>query len=145
MLGLLHAGLGTAQSSLTTGATIPILWRAPSRQSLLLQRQLNFAGSVTADSSTETDGRSPAPVSILAGTVSLELLAKTLLAASAEGRYGGILLRRGANGQLLISTDASVPAGTILVDQGTQGTIALHARTKPSSEQLIQALTPLLR
>lgn len=149
-LGAAHAGdttgtPGTSVNAGETGSTVNILWRAPSRQSVSIQKQLNFDGSVTADSSTQVDGRSPALIYILAGIVSVDMLIKTLLSAYKDIRYGGIIVRRGDNGGLLIANDKKLPGGTILVDQGAQGVQLLNAKSQPGSAELLQAVTPLLK
>jgi hypothetical protein len=147
--GLLLSGLfraGSAGLAMDVGATsATILWRAPSRQSLSIQQQLNFIGSVTADSSTQADARSPADIFLLNGTVSLEALAQTLLTAYKEVQYGGIVLRRGSRGELLISNDMTLPGGTIQIDQGARGATVLHALAHPSQEQLLDLLAQLLK
>jgi hypothetical protein len=141
---LLHGGsAGLAMDAGATSATI--LWRAPSRQSLAIQRQLNFVGSVTADSSTQADARSPADIFLLNGTVSLEALTQTLLSAYKDIQYGGIVLRRGTRGELVISNDTTLPGGTILIDRGAQGTAVLHAIAHPGQQQLLDLITPLLK
>jgi hypothetical protein len=110
-----------------------------------IQKQLNFDGSVTPDSATQVDGRSPALIYIIAGIVSVDILIKTLLTAYKDIRYGGIIIRRGEDGKLLIGNDKKLPGGTILVDQGGQGIKVLNTRSQPSSGELLQAVTPLLK
>ena len=118
---------------------------APARQSLVIQGDLRFRGSVTADTSTESDSRSPAEIFLLSGSVDLELLAKSLLMAYKDGRYGGIMIRRAGNGDLLISNDKSIPANSIVIDQANKGTTILNARSQPRTDQLVELLRPLLR
>ncbi|MFN9915358.1 MAG: hypothetical protein ACK53L_22400, partial [Pirellulaceae bacterium] len=84
---------------------------------------------MTADTSTESDSRSPAEIFVLSGSVDLELLAKSLLAAYKDARYGGIMIRRAGNGDLLISHDKSIPANSIVIDQANKGTTILNARS----------------
>ncbi len=134
-----------AQQVILPGSTVNILWRAPSRQSLSIQRQLNFMGTVTADSTTETDGRSPALIALLSGPVNLERLAATLLTTYTQEGCGGIVLQRGSTGQLLISHQTSLPDGTILINNGPLGITTLNARSKPGKDELIQAMEPLLK
>ncbi|MBM5816719.1 MAG: hypothetical protein FJ083_09075 [Cyanobacteria bacterium K_Offshore_surface_m2_239] len=134
-----------AQQLILPGATVNILWHAPSRQSLSIQRQLNFMGTVTADSTTETDGRSPALIALLSGPVSLERLAATLLTTYTQEGYGGIVLQRGSTGQLLISHQTSLPDGTIHINNGPLGITTLNARSKPGKDALLQAMEPLLK
>jgi hypothetical protein len=141
---LFHGGgAGLAMDVGATSATI--LWRAPARQALAIQRQLNFVGSVTADSSTQADARSPADIFLLNGTVSLEALAQTLLSAYKDIQYGGIVLRRGSRGELVIRNDTTLPGGTILIDRGAQGTAVLHALAHPGQQQLLDLMAPLLQ
>ncbi len=111
----------------------------------MIQRDLRFRGTVTADTSTESDSRSPAEIFVLSGSVDLELLAKSLLIAYKDGRHGGIVIRRAGNGGLLISNDKSVPANTILVHQANKGNTIIDARSQPRAEQLVELLMPLLR
>ena len=122
-----------------------ILWRAPSRQSLTIQRQLNFIGNVTADSSTQADARSPADVFLLHGMVSVDLLLDTLLTAYKDVRYGGIQVKRGMQGEIQISSEPSLPPGTIQIDRGAQGIAILRNLEHPSREQLLNLMTPILR
>jgi hypothetical protein len=75
------SGLVQAQQLPNLSPVATILWRTPSRQSLSIQKQLNFLGNFTADSAIETEGRSTALITILSGTVSLERLATALLSA----------------------------------------------------------------
>jgi hypothetical protein len=134
-----------AQPLEAAGGMATILWRAPSRQSLAIQRQLNFTGSVTADTSTQSESRSPGQVFILSGQVNVDLLAQTLLSTYGDMRDGGLILRRGSRGEISISTDPSLPLGTIAVDRGGQDIILFHSRAKPRGEDLVQALKPLLK
>jgi hypothetical protein len=117
---------------------------APARQSLAIQQQLGFRGSVTADTSTQTDSRSPATRFNLAGEVGLDQLAKALLAAYGEEQFGAIVLRRGSNGELLISNESGMPAGSIVVDRGAHGAIVLNSRSKPGRQQVVEAIQSLL-
>ncbi len=146
---LLLQGLTAARAQSAAGpaaeTTVDILWRAPSRQSVGIQKELNFEGSVTADRATQVDGRSPALIYILAGIVSVDVLIRTLLSVYKDVRYGGIIIRRGEGGKLLIANDRKLPGGTILVDQGNQGIQVLNARSQPGSDELLQAVTPLLK
>jgi hypothetical protein len=134
-----------AQQTILPGSTVNILWRAPSQQSLSIRRQLNFMGSVTADSTTETDGRSPALIFILSGPVTLERLATTLLTVYTQEGYGGIVLQRDSTGQLLISQQTSWPDGTIVIDQGSQGVTRFNARSKPGKQDVMQAIQALMK
>ena len=138
-------GQGLAQGWGPGGSSVNIRWLAPARQSLAIQRQLSFMGTVTADTSTESDSRSPANVFILAGPVNLDRLAQSLLSAYQDLGFGGIVLKRGSNGELLISNDATLPDGTILVDQGNNVVKRFNVLSKPSDEQVIQAILPLLQ
>jgi hypothetical protein len=142
-LVLLDAGVGWALDA--GGTSVSIRWLAPARQSLAIQRTLNFMGTVTADTSTESDSRSPAEVFILAGPANLDLLAQSLLESYKDLSYGGIVLRRGAHGELLIGNDSTLSGGTIQVDRGNKGTVLLNVRSHPSREQLIQLLADLLQ
>lgn len=127
-----------------TGSSVNILWRAPARQSLAIQQGLRFMGTVTADTSTQSDSRSPAEVFVLAGAVNLDLLAKALLSNYREDRYGGLLVRSTGNGGLLISNDPALAAGTILFDQGAKGKTMVNALGQPRAEQLVELLRPML-
>jgi hypothetical protein len=62
-----------------------------------------------------------------------------------DDRYGGVVVRRGSKGELLISNDVNSPAGTISIDRGNQGITTFNVRGQPSSAQLMQAIAPLLR
>jgi hypothetical protein len=93
----------------------------------------------------QVDGRSPALIYVLAGIVSVDILIITLLSVYKDVRNGGIIIRRGDGGKLLIANDRKLPGGTILVDQGSQGIQVLNARSQPGSDQLLQAVTPLLK
>ena len=145
LLGALSPGGGAVFSMDMGTGSAAIFWRAPSRQSLSIQRQLNFVGSVTADSSTQADARSPAEIFILKGLVSIDALAETLLTVYKDNNYGGIVLRRGGPGEILISHDKTLSGGTILVDRGAQGTAVLHALAHPGKEQLLTMIEPLLK
>ena len=112
---------------------------------MAIQKELNFEGSVTPDRATQVDGRSPALIYILAGIVSVDILIRTLLSVYKDVRYGGIIIRRGDGGRLVIANDKKLPGGTILVDQGSQGIQVLNARSQPGSDELLQAVTPLLK
>lgn len=127
------------------GGMSTILWRAPSQQSLAIQRRLNFVGNVTADSSTQADARSPADVFVLHGMVSVDLLLDTLLSAYKDIRYGGIQVKRGMNGEIQINNNLSIPGGTIQIDRGPKGTAYLHRLGRPGREQLLELITPILR
>lgn len=127
------------------GGTATIVWRAPSRQSLTIQRQLNFVGSVTADSSTQADARSPAEVFLLHGIVSVDLLLDALLGAYKDVRYGCIQVKRSMNGEIQINNDPSLPGGTIQIDRGSQGTAVLRSLGQPDRKQLLDLMTPILR
>jgi hypothetical protein len=144
-LAVFNPSIGISQGLDVGQTTTRISWRTPSRQSLAIQRQLSFMGSITADSSTETDSRSPAAIFVLDGDVRLDQLAQSLLMAYKDDRYGGVVVRRGSKGELLISNDVNSPAGTISIDRGNQGITTFNVRGQPSSAQLMQAIAPLLR
>lgn len=143
--GVLPQANGRDWAGGAAGSMVSIRWMAPARQSLVIQGDLRFRGSVTADTSTESDSRSPAEIFVLSGSVDLELLAKSLLAAYKDARYGGIMIRRAGNGDLLISHDKSIPANSIVIDQANKGTTVLNARSQPRTDQLVELLRPLLR
>jgi hypothetical protein len=145
VISLLLHGLGAAHAGDATGATVNILWRAPSTQSVAIQKELDFDGSVTPDRTTQVDARSPALIYILVGIVSVDILIKTLLTAYKDIEYGGITISRGGDGKLHIGNDKKLPGGTIVVDQGGQNIKVLNARSQPGSEELLQAVTPLLK
>ena len=144
-MGVLQQAEREAWAGGAAGSLVSILWMAPARQSLLIQRDLRFKGTVTADTSTESDSRSPAEIFVLSGSVDLELLAKSLLIAYKDGRHGGILIRRDGNGGLLISNDKSVSANSILIHQANKGNTIIDARSQPRADQLAELLMPLLR
>jgi hypothetical protein len=135
---------GVAQTWGGADGTVRIQWMAPARQSLAIQQQLGFRGSVTADTSTQTDSRSPATRFNLAGEVGIDQLAKALLAAYGDEQFGAIVLRRESNGELLISNDSGMPAGSIVVDRAAHGAIILNSRSKPGRQQVVEAIQSLL-
>ena len=104
-LSVLLPGCGSVLAGDMGSGSAAIVWRAPSRQSLFIQRQLNFVGSVTVDSSTQAEARAPAEIFILNGMVSMDAFAETLLTVYKDERYGGIVLQRGRPGEILISHD----------------------------------------
>jgi hypothetical protein len=129
-----------------SGRTVDILWRAPGRQSIAIQKELAFDGSVMPEGASQSDVRSPALIYVLVGIVSIDLLVKTLMSAYKEVRYGGIVVRRGADGRLQIENDKRLAGGTILVDQGKAKEVRIfRASDKPGSGELLEAITPLLR
>ena len=99
---------------------------------------------MTADTSTESDSRAPAGTFILSGQVNLDTLAKSLISANRDTRYGGIVISRQSGGALLIKNDRQLPGGTIQVDQGSLGVKSLNARSQPTADQLVELLKPLL-
>jgi hypothetical protein len=135
---------GVAQTWGGSDGMVRIQWAAPARQSLAIQQQLAFRGSVTADTSTQTDSRAPATRFNLVGEVGINQLAKALLAAYGDERFGAIVLRRGSNGELLISNDSAMPAGSIVVDRDALGAIVLNSRSKPGRQQVVEAIQSLL-
>ncbi len=129
-----------------SGRTVDILWRAPGRQSIAIQKELAFDGRVTPEGPSQADVRSPALIYVLVGIVSVDLLVKTLMTAYKEVRYGGIVVRRGADGRLEIQNDKRLEGGTILIDQGKAKEVRIfRAGEKPGSGELLEAITPLLR
>jgi len=133
-----------ATSAQEVASPVSIFWMAPARQSLSIQRSLSFSGNVTADTSTESDSRAPADTFILTGQANLDMLAKSLILASRDTRYGGIAISRHSSGALLIQNDRELPGGTIQVDQGSLGLKSLNIRSQPSADQLVELLKPLL-
>ena len=124
---------------------VNIIWRAPSRQSVDILKQLDFGGTLTADQSSQVDGRSPALIYIIAGTVAIERLARTVLTAYRDTQYGGVVIRRDKKGQLLIENKKELPGGTIIVDQGSKGIKVIQSFANPSSGELLDAIQPLLK
>ena len=129
-----------------SGRTVDILWRAPGRQSIAIQKELDFEGTVTQEGASQPDVRSPALIYVLVGLVSIDLLVKTLMTAYKDVRYGGIVVRRGADDSVEIQNDKRLAGGTIVVDQGKGKDLRIfRAGEKPASGELLEAITPLLR
>jgi len=146
LFSLLLQASGALRADPMSGRTVDILWRAPGRQSIAIQKELAFDGSVTPEGTSQPDVRSPALIYVLVGIVSIDLLVKTLMSAYKEVRYGGIVVRRGADGRLQIQNDKRLAGGTILVDQGKAKEVRIfRASDKPGSGELLEAITPLLR
>jgi hypothetical protein len=145
-IGLLFQAPAALRAEPLQDGMADIVWRAPGRQSITIQKQLDFRGSVIPEQQAQPDVRSPALIYILVGVVSIDLLVKTLMSAYKEVRYGGIVVRRGADGRLQIENDKRLAGGTILVDQGSAREVRVfRSSDKPGSGELVQAITPLLR
>ncbi len=125
--------------------TVKIKWRVPREQVRMVREDLNFQGQITPDRSTIDDDRGVPLIYILIGLVSLEPLAKTLLNFYKDARYGGIIVRKNEQGEIVIENDKRLDKGTIVIDQGEEIEVIFKENNEPQATELIKALTPLVK
>lgn len=124
--------------------TVKIKWRVPREQVRGVEKDLNFQGEIIPDKSTIEDDRGLPLIYILIGGVALGSLAKTLLSIYKDARYGGIIVRKNEQGEIVIENDKRLDKGTIIVDQGEEIKVIFKDKDDPKTTELIEALRPLV-
>jgi hypothetical protein len=117
----------------------------PRKQVKTVREELNFEGKIIPDLSTVEDDRGLPLIYILIGAVTLTTLAKTLLEIYKDAKYGGVIVRRNEKGKLEVENDPALSSGIIIIDQGDDVKIIFREKDEPKTQELIEALTPLVK
>ena len=125
--------------------TVKIRWRVPREQVPMVRDDLNFQGEIIPDKSTIEDDRGLPLMYILIGGAVLGSLTKTLLNIYKDARYGGIIVRKNEQGEIIIENDQRLDRGTIIVEQGNEIEVIFKEKDDPQAKELIEALTPLVK
>jgi hypothetical protein len=124
-----------------TNTGVNIVWRIPEAQVQEVRNALGPSAQVTVQRpNIVTRGL---PLLLVVGTVALSELARALLTAYRDLRYGGILVTT-QNGALNIQNDSRLPEGTIIVSD-QRGVEVYRTNNLSSIEELTKALAAITR
>lgn len=91
-----------------------VIWYVPRDQVQTVREALNFQGQIIPKTNSDLITRGAPLLFVLAGTISIPLLAHALIDVYRDFRYGGVVVNVN-NGKIDIKNDPRMPSGTIIV------------------------------